>query len=132
MIEPFAKIVNDFLFLYPMKTLENQRFSDVYRGNRNGKPFTFFIKSSLIDVWQDFRNLEFVIALFFKFRAHMPKFEHFGPKSINFLILTNFCLNPILTMLISNLIFVFENLTPNSQIWTFWVKSINKSILHLP
>ena len=46
----------------------------------------------------------------------MPKFEHFGPKSINFPILTKFCLNPILTMLISNLIFVFENLTPNMKI----------------
>ena len=66
MTEPFAKIVNDFLFLYPMKTLENQRFPDVYRGYRNGKPFTFFIKSSLIDVWQGFRNLEFVIAFVFQ------------------------------------------------------------------
>ena len=26
----------------------------------------FFIKSSLIDVWQDFRNLEFVIAFVFQ------------------------------------------------------------------
>ena len=45
----------------------------------------------------------------------MPKFEHFGQKSINFLILTKFCLNPILTMLISNLIFVFENFDPKFQ-----------------
>ena len=39
----------------------------------------------------------------------MPKFGHFGPKSINFLILTKFCLYPILKVLISNLTLLFEN-----------------------
>ena len=39
----------------------------------------------------------------------MPKLGHFGQKSINFLILTKFCMYPILKVLISNLTFVFEN-----------------------
>ena len=42
----------------------------------------------------------------------MSKFGHFGPKSINFLILTKFCLYPVLKVLISNQTFVFENFKP--------------------
>ena len=42
----------------------------------------------------------------------MPKFEHFRPKSFNFLILTKFPMYPILNMQISNLSFVFENFEP--------------------
>ena len=54
---------------------------------------------------------KFVICLW-KFRAQMPKFEHFGPKGINFLILTKFCVYPILNVMLSNLSFVFENFEP--------------------
>ena len=44
---------------------------------------------------------------FQKLRAQIPKFEHFGPKRINFLILTKFSLYAISKVLISNLIFAF-------------------------
>ena len=37
----------------------------------------------------------------------MPKFGHFGPKSVNFLILAKFRMYPISKVLISNLILVF-------------------------
>ena len=37
----------------------------------------------------------------------MPKFGHFGPNNIDFLILTNFHIYPILSVLIWNLSFVF-------------------------
>ena len=42
----------------------------------------------------------------------MPKFGHFGPKSMSILILTKF---PILNVLISNLSFVFKNIGPKSE-----------------
>ena len=42
----------------------------------------------------------------------MPKFGHFGPKSINFLILTKFCMYPILDVLVLNLALAFENFEP--------------------
>ena len=42
-----------------------------------------------------------------KFRAQIPKFENFGAKSINFLILTKFILYVISKVLISNLTFAF-------------------------
>ena len=41
------------------------------------------------------------------FLAETSKFEHFRPKSINFLILTKFCLYVISKVLISNLTFAF-------------------------
>ena len=44
---------------------------------------------------------------FRKLRTQIPKFEHCGPKSIKFLILTKFCLNAILDVLISKLTFTF-------------------------
>ena len=44
-----------------------------------------------------------------KFWAQMPKPGHFGPKSINFLILMKFCLYPGSKVLISNQTFVFKN-----------------------
>ena len=46
--------------------------------------------------------------------AQMPKSRHFGPKIINFLILTKFRMYPILKVLISNLTFVFESFEPKS------------------
>ena len=43
----------------------------------------------------------------------MPIFGDFGPKSVNFLILAKFFMNPILNVLmISVLIFVFKNVEP--------------------
>ena len=38
----------------------------------------------------------------------MPKFRHFGAKSTNFLILRKFRMYPILNVLISDLLFVYE------------------------
>ena len=46
---------------------------------------------------------------FWKFWAQMPKFWHFVPKSINFLILAKFRIYHISNVLISNLTLVFEN-----------------------
>ena len=68
--------------------------------------------------------------------AQTPKFRDFGPKGINFLILTKFGLQPVSKVLISNQIFVFKNFKPKSP--NFGVsgqKSINFLILtkfHLP
>ena len=53
-------------------------------------------------------DFTFVIC-FWKSRTQFPKFGHFEPKSINFLILTKVCLYPISEVLISNLTFAFEN-----------------------
>ena len=55
----------------------------------------------------------------------MPKFGHFGPKSINLLILTKFRQYHFSKVLISNLTLVFENFDANHQIWVFWVKMYN-------
>ena len=53
------------------------------------------------------------LTLFFqKIVAQMPKFGYFGKRRINFLILTKFCLYPILKVLISNLALVLENFKP--------------------
>ena len=65
-------------------------------------------------------NLKFSASFrFYKFWAEMPKFGYFGPKSINFLILTKFCLYPISKVLISNLAFAFcgsyQPITHNMQ-----------------
>ena len=54
----------------------------------------------------------FLLAFVFQISTQKPKFGHFGPKSINFLILTKFRMYSILDMLISNLSFVFENYVP--------------------
>ena len=57
-----------------------------------------------------FEGTDFKFEIGFqKFCGEIPKFAHFDPKNINFLILTKFCLNPISNVLISNLTFVFEN-----------------------
>ena len=53
---------------------------------------------------------------FQKFWVKIPKIGHFGPKSINFLILTKFCMYSISTVLISNMLFAlkdFELKSPN-------------------
>ena len=42
-------------------------------------------------------------------------FSNFGAKRINFLILTKFCMYPILNVLISNLLFGFEKLEPKGS-----------------
>ena len=55
------------------------------------------------------RSRIFCQLLFFTLWAHMPKFGYFGSISINFLILTKFCMYPISKVLISNLTLVFEN-----------------------
>ena len=47
-----------------------------------------------------------------KFWAQIPKYGHFGSKSINFLILAKFCLYPISKVLISNLTLVIEKFEP--------------------
>ena len=62
---------------------------------------------------QKCENLEF----FTDFQILIPYAQicHFGPKSIIFLILTKFCMCPILKVLISNLTFVFKNLEPKSK-----------------
>ena len=52
---------------------------------------------------------------FQNFWAQTPKFKHFGPKGVNFLILTNFCLYSVSKVLISNKTFVFENFKPKSS-----------------
>ena len=49
----------------------------------------------------DFQGVDFKSDLCFqKFQAQIPKFEHFGPTSINFLILTKFSLYAFLKVLI--------------------------------
>ena len=54
----------------------------------------------------DFEGADFKSDICFrKFRAQIPNFEHFGTKSINFLILTKFSLCTISKVLISNLTF---------------------------
>ena len=46
-------------------------------------------------------SMEFPTSFrYFKFRVQTPKFGHFGPKSIDFLILTKFCMYPVLKVLI--------------------------------
>ena len=62
-------------------------------------------------------NLSIVIL---KFRDLIPDFGHFGPKSINLLILTKFCMYPNSKVLISNLVLVlekFEAKCPNQGIF---------------
>ena len=54
----------------------------------------------------DFEGADFKSDICFrKFRAQIPNFEHFGTKSINFLVLTKFSLCTISKVLISNLTF---------------------------
>ena len=48
------------------------------------------------------------------FWAQIPKFGHFAPKRITFLVLTKFLMYLISKMLPSNLIFFFENFELNS------------------
>ena len=63
----------------------------------------------------------------------MPKFGHFGSKSINFLILTKFCMYPISKVLTSNPTFVFKNFehkSPNLGITNF--KTNFKKNSHIP
>ena len=50
--------------------------------------------------------------LLFSLRVQVSKFGRFGSKSINFLILTKFCVYSISKILISNLTFVFERFQP--------------------
>ena len=45
---------------------------------------------------------------FWKIWTEIPNFGHFSPESINFLILTKFCLYSILRVWVSNLTFFFE------------------------
>ena len=57
-----------------------------------------------------------VLICFWKFLVQRPKFGHFEPKNINFLVLTKFCMYPISNtklylypmskVLISNLTFI--------------------------
>ena len=49
--------------------------------------------------------------------AQTSKFGRFGPKGINFLILTKFCLYRISKVLISNQTFVFKNFNSKSPIF---------------
>ena len=57
---------------------------------------------------RNFKGADFKSDNFFrKFWAQTTKFEHFGPKSVNFLILTKFCLYAIPKVLVSNLPFAF-------------------------
>ena len=51
---------------------------------------------------------------FRKFLAQIPKFGHFGLKSINFLILMKFCMYTISNVLIANLTLAFEKFEPKS------------------
>ena len=51
------------------------------------------------------------------FWAQTSKFGRFGPKGINFLILTKFCLHRISKVLISNQTFVFKNFNSKSPIF---------------
>ena len=60
------------------------------------------------------RSRIFCQLLFFTLRTQMPKFWYFGSISINFLILTKFCMYPISNVLTSNLTLVFENFGPKS------------------
>ena len=64
-----------------------------------------------------FKDTDFKCNIDFqKFWVKIPKIGHFGPKSINFLILTKFCMYSISTVLISNMLFVlkdFELKSPN-------------------
>ena len=68
-----------------------------------------------------FKDTDFKCNIDFqKFWVKIPKIGHFGPKSINFLILTKFCMYSISTVLISNRLFVlkdFELKFPNLGIF---------------
>ena len=77
-------------------------------------------------------DFKFAIC-FWKFRAQIPKFRHFGPESMNFLILAKLCISPISKVLISNLTLVFENFEskcPNLGIWAFCFKKYHISNLN--
>ena len=62
-----------------------------------------------------------VTCVFENFKQ-IPIFGYFGPKSINFVILSKFCLYPISKVLISNLTFLFENVEPKSPYSGIWTK----------
>ena len=63
--------------------------------------------------FQNWGNLEYSN----RFRAQIPKFGYFGPRSINFLILPvpEHCLYPSLEMLDSNLTLFFKSFKPKYQ-----------------
>ena len=62
-----------------------------------------------------FEHIDFkCLICFWELWAQIPKFGHFRPKSMKFLILTKFCLYSISKVLISNLRLVFETFLPIS------------------
>ena len=75
------------------------------------KNINFLIFKSLTNfAYTLFEDVNFKSDIVFqKFWAQMPKFGHFGSKSINILILTKFRMYPISNVLILNLILVFQN-----------------------
>ena len=70
-------------------------------------------------------NLIFFISLS-NFWAHIPKFGHFGPKNINFLILTKFA-ETLFQRCCFQIWHGFSKiLIPNAQIWTFWSENFDQ------
>ena len=106
--------------------------------------FVFQISSSNAQIWvfwgKTYKVFHFLVQYlwqylcwfqiwqwFSKTWAQMPKFWHFPPKSINFLIITTFRMYSISNVLVSNLAFLSKIWTPNAQIWAkFCLYTISK------
>ena len=90
----------------PQKIAKRPKTTQNFKSGEIWNFYEIFLKAYFEDA--DFKSDN----SFRKFRTYVPKFRHFGPKSINFLILMKFRIFPILNVLISNLALVFENVEP--------------------